>query len=273
MDIGIFIFATDTTLDPIRLGVEAEQRGFESIFLPEHSHIPTSLASNPRLPEHYWHTHDAIVALTAMAATTERIRLGTGITLVAQHDPIWLAKQLASLDVISGGRVEFGVGFGWNVEEMAHHGVDPRTRRRLVAEKVHLMRALWTEEEASFEGEFVHLESSWAWPKPVQRPHPPIVLGAAVGPKNFDALFDFATGWIPFGRTFEDDHDAFLRECDRRGEDPARFEVSVWSPDRDPGTLDALRGRGVRRAVFGIRAGDPADVLAEMDAVAALLGD
>ncbi|UCG41429.1 MAG: TIGR03619 family F420-dependent LLM class oxidoreductase, partial [Acidimicrobiia bacterium] len=161
MDIGIFIFATDTTLPPVELGRAAEERGFESIWLPEHSHIPTSLASNPGLPAYYWHTHDAVVALAAMAATTDRIRLGTGITLVAQHDPIWLAKQIASLDVLSGGRVEFGVGFGWNREEMAHHGVDPRTRRRLVAEKVHLMRALWTEDEASFDGKMLSLESSW----------------------------------------------------------------------------------------------------------------
>lgn len=271
MDIGIAIFATDTTLQPVELGRAVEDRGFESLFLPEHSHIPTSLASNPSLPEYYWHTHDAIVALAAMAATTERIRLGTGITLVAQHDPIWLAKQIASLDVLSGGRVEFGVGFGWNREEMGHHGVDPRTRRQLVAEKVHLMKALWTQDEASYDGELVQLAPSWAWPKPVQRPHPPVVLGAAVGPKNFDALFDFADGWIPFGRTFEQDHDAFLAECARRDEDPDRFAVSVWAPNRDDETLEGLRRRGVRRAVFTVPAGAPDEVIAELDRLAAFV--
>ena len=271
MDIGIFIFATDSTMQPVELGREAEDRGFESIWLPEHSHIPSGLASNPRLPEYYWHSHDAVVALAAMAATTERIRLGTGITLVAQHDPIWLAKQVASLDVLSGGRVEFGVGFGWNREEMAHHGVDPRTRRQLVTEKVRLMQAIWTQDEAAYDGEMVRLEPSWSWPKPVQDPHPPIVLGAAVGPKNFDALFGFATGWIPFGSTFDEDYEAFLRECDRRGEDPDRFEVSVWAPDRDPATLESLRERGVRRAVFRIPSRSADEVRAEMDAVAAFL--
>lgn len=275
MRIGVYIFATDYTLQPIDLALAAEERGFESIFLPEHSHIPTSRATPwggrpgaPPLPKMYWHTHDTIVALTAMATATERLKVGTGISLVAQHDPIWTAKQVASLDMISGGRMLFGVGFGWNVEEMVQHGVDPSTRRRLVAEKIRMMKALWTEDEATFDGELLHLEPSWSWPKPVQKPHPPIILGAAAGPKNFDALFDFADGWIPFGRTFEASYTMYLAECDRRDRDPAAIEISVWDPRRTE--LDDLRSKGVARAVFGLPSGTPDEVIAAMDKVAEL---
>lgn len=278
MDIGIYIFATDRTLQPTEIARAAEERGLESVFLPEHSHIPTSRRSPwggrpgaPPLPVMYWRTHDTIVALSAMAAVTERLKLGTGISLVAQHDPIWLAKQVASLDTISGGRMLFGVGFGWNVEEMEHHGVDPRTRRRLVAEKIGLMQALWTEEEASFHGEFLDLEPSWSWPKPIQDPHPPIILGAAAGPKNFESLFSFADGWIPFGRTFEASHEMYLAECERRDRDPASIEISVWDPPRSKEALDGLARRGVTRAVFGLPSSSPPEVLASMDEVAKLL--
>jgi probable F420-dependent oxidoreductase len=278
MHIGVYIFATDYTLQPIDLALAAEERGFESIFLPEHSHIPTSRTTPwggapgaPPLPEMYWHTHDTIVALSAMAAVTDRLKVGTGISLVAQHDAIWLAKQVASLDVISAGRMLFGVGFGWNVEEMIHHGVDPRSRRRLVAEKVRVMKALWTEEEAAFEGEFLNLEPSWSWPKPVQKPHPPIILGAAAGPKNFDALFDFADGWIPFGRTFEVSHAMYLSECERRDRDPAGIEISVWDPRQTPEALDDLRRKGIARAVFRLPSGTPDEVITAMDGVAKLL--
>lgn len=278
MHIGIYIFATDTTLQPIELARAAEDRGFESIFLPEHSHIPTSRTSPwggrqdaPPLPEMYWRTHDTVVALSAMAAVTERLKVGFGISLVAQHDPIWLAKQVASIDVISDGRMLFGVGFGWNVEEMEHHGVDPRTRRALVTEKIRLMQSIWTQDVASFSGELVSMDPSWSWPKPVQKPHPPIILGAAAGPQNFDALFDFADGWIPFGRTFEASHRMFLAECAERGVDPASIEISVWDPKRTPDALAELAEKGVARAVFGLPSKSPAEVLAAMDEVAALL--
>ncbi len=278
MHIGIYIFATDTTLQPVELAREAEARGFESIFLPEHSHIPTNRKSPwggrpgaPPLPEMYWRTHDTVVALSAMAAVTQRLKVGFGISLVAQHDPIWLAKQVASIDMISGGRLLFGVGFGWNVEEMEHHGVDPRTRRALVAEKIRLMQSIWTQDVAAFSGELVSMDPSWSWPKPVQKPYPPIILGAAAGPRNFDALFDFADGWIPFGRTFEESHRMFLAECAERGVDPSSIEISVWDPKRTPDALSELEEKGVTRAVFGLPSNSPAEVIAAMDEVAALL--
>ena len=203
MKLGVDIFLTDRSIQPVRLAEELEERGYESLWAPEHSHIPTSrrtpwggrpAETAPPLPEFYCRLHDAFVALSAAAAVTDRLKIGTGVTLVAQHDPIWLAKQVASLDVVSDGRFMFGIGFGWNREEMAGHGVDPAVRHRLVAEKIGLMKALWTQERASYSGEMLRLEESWAWPKPVQDPHPPIVLGSSGGPKALDALAITATG-------------------------------------------------------------------------------
>jgi len=189
MKLGVTMFPTDKAISPVRLAREAEDRGFESLWLPEHSHIPTS-RTTPRggvagagpLPEMYWRTIDQFVALAAAASVTSHILLATGVCLVAQRDPIWLAKEVASLDTLSGGRVLFGIGYGWNKEEMAQHGIAYQDRRRILREKILAMQALWTEDVASFEGEFVHLEPSWAWPKPVQHPHPPIILGGDAGP-------------------------------------------------------------------------------------------
>ena len=169
MDLGVMIFPTDKTIQPVQLAKEAEARGFESLWFPEHSHIPTSRETPwggakkaPPLPEMYWRSHDPFVALGACAAVTEKLRLGTGITLVAQRDPIWLAKECASLDMISNGRFELGVGYGWCVEEMRNHGLDYKKRREILRENVLLMRELWTQDEASFAGQHVQFEKSWA---------------------------------------------------------------------------------------------------------------
>lgn len=206
MRVGLIIFPTDKGIQPVELGREAEARGFDSLWFPEHSHIPVSRRSPwggregaPPLPEEYWRTHDQFIALAAIAGATEHIKLGTGITLVAQRDPIWLAKEIASLDTISGGRVLFGVGYGWNHEEMEAHGVDPKTRRRLVREKVLAMKELWTKDEAEFHGEFVDFGPAWQWPKPCQRPRIPTFIGGSPGPKMFAAVSEFADGWMPIG--------------------------------------------------------------------------
>ena len=181
MEIGVIIFPTDKAIQPIPLAKEVESRGFESLWFPEHSHIPCSretpwggMKNAPPLPEEYWRSHDQFVALAACAAATTKLRVGTGITLVAQRDPIWLAKEIASLDMISNGRFDFGIGYGWNVEEMRNHKLDFTKRRDILREHILLMKELWTKEEASFHGEHVQFEKSWAWPKPVQKPHPPI---------------------------------------------------------------------------------------------------
>jgi probable F420-dependent oxidoreductase len=180
MDIGVMIFPTDKSMQPVEIAREVEARGLESLWFPEHSHIPSSRETPwggregaPPLPEQYWRSHDQFVALAAAAAVTSKIRLGTGITLVAQRDPIWLAKEVASLDVISGGRFELGIGYGWCVEEMRNHGLPYKQRREILREKILLMRELWTKDEASFHGKHIQFEKSWAWPKPLQKPYPP----------------------------------------------------------------------------------------------------
>src|SRR5215210_1502130 len=180
LHLGLAMFATDETPSPAWVAQRAEERGFESVFFPEHTHIPASrdtpYPAGGELPREYSHVLDPFVACTHAAAATERLRVGTGICLVCQHDPIATAKTVASVDHVSGGRFEFGVGAGWNREEMANHGVDPRTRFALMGERVAAMQAIWTQDEASFTGRDTSFERIWSWPKPVQRPHPPILV-------------------------------------------------------------------------------------------------
>ena len=259
MKYGVFIFPTDTSIRPDRLASEVEARGFESLWFPEHSHIPISRETPwggqkdaPPLPEHYWRTHDQFVGLAYAASATKTLKLGTGITLVAQRDPIWTAKEVASLDHLSGGRVIFGVGYGWNKEEMAQHDVRYDERRAVTREKIMLMKTLWTEEEASFEGQHLSLAPSWAWPKPVQEPHPPIVMGAAPGPRTLKDIVEYCDGWIPLATR----HDiAGQIEMVRTavadaGRDPAAFEVTAYSAKADQ--VESLADAGVDRAVFSL---------------------
>jgi probable F420-dependent oxidoreductase len=223
----------------------------------------------------YWRTHDQFLALAAIAATTETLRLGTGITLVAQRDPIWLAKQVASLDVISGGRVIFGIGYGWNKEEMANHGVAYLERRAILREKVLAMKELWTNEEASFAGEHVNLEPSWSWPKPVQKPHPPIVLGGAAGPKTFGDIADFCDGWMPIGgrHEFTSKIESLRKAARAAGRDPASLSLGVFGAPADVERLRHLADAGVTRAVLPVPSKSPDEVLARLDAYAPLVAD
>jgi len=279
MKYGVFIFPTDTSIRPDILAAEVEARGFESLWFPEHSHIPVSRQTPwggqkdaPALPEHYWRTHDQFVALTYAASTTTTLRLGTGIALVAQRDPIWTAKEVASLDHLSGGRVVFGVGYGWNKEEMAQHGVAYAQRRAVMREKIMLMKALWTEEEASFEGEHLSVEPSWAWPKPVQEPHPPIVMGAAPGPKTLEDIVEFCDGWIPLATR----HDVAGQIENVRaavadaGRDPEAFEVTAYSVKTDQ--VESLAEAGVDRAVFSLPPLGEGVVIPKLDEWAEKLG-
>lgn len=279
MKYGVFIFPTDTSIRPDVLAREVEARGFESIWFPEHSHIPTSRETpwggrqgSPPLPDHYWHTQDQFVALAYAAAVTERIKLGTGITLMAQRDPIWTAKEVASLDHLSGGRVIFGIGYGWNKEEMAHHGVAYAERRELLREKVLMMKALWTEDEASFSGEHLELESSWAWPKPVQDPHPPIYMGAAIGPKTLGDITEFCDGWIPIAARHDiaGQIDRVRRAVADAGRDPETFEISAHGAKTRH--LEALEDAGVDRAVFGLPPLGPEVCIPKLDEWAKELG-
>ncbi len=200
---GVMMFATDYAIQPGELARATEERGLDSLFFPEHTHIPTSRRSpwpgGGDLPMEYSHTHDLFVAMTAAAAVTKRIKLGSGICLVIERDPIVLAKEVASLDVLSGGRVILGIGGGWNAEEMENHGTDFKRRWRLLRERVLAMKEIWSKEKAEFHGEFVNFDPIWSWPKPVQPGGPPILLGSEAK-RCFERVVDFCDGWIPINR-------------------------------------------------------------------------
>ena len=279
MHVGVEIFPTDQTIDPIELAREVEARGFESLWFPEHSHIPTRRTTPwggregaPPLPEYYWRTHDPFVALGACAAVTTTLRLGTGICLVAQRDPIHTAKEVASVDALSDGRFLFGVGYGWNKEEMAQHGTPYGERRAILRERILAMKALWTEDEASFEGDHVRIEPSWAWPKPVQSPHPPIILGGDAGPRTAADIAELCDGWMPIGgRHPLVKWDEVRRACEAIGRDPATVQLGVFGAPPDAERLVGLAGRGVQRAVLGLPQGPRDEVLAMLDEVAPLV--
>jgi len=204
LKIGVTIHATDKSMSPIELASEAEARGFHSLYIPEHTHIPTSRRTpaptgTPELGEEYLRSLDPYIALAGAAARTHRILLGTGIGLVAQHDAITFAKQLATLDLISNGRLVLGIGYGWNHEEMENHGIDVRRRRALVREKMLAMQEFWSKDVAEFQGEFVRFEKSWMWPKPIQQPRPRVLIGGAPGRKLFEHIAEYADGWMPIG--------------------------------------------------------------------------
>lgn len=272
MKYGVSIFPTDTSIRPDVLAREVEARGFESLWFPEHSHIPTSRLSPwggregaPPLPEQYWRTMDQFVALAYAASATSDLRVGTGINLLAQRDPIWTAKEVATLDHLSGGRVNFGVGYGWNKEEMAHHGVEYAERRQLLREKISMMKALWTQEEASFSGEKLKLEPSWSWPKPVQSPHPPIVMGAAIGPKTLADIADFCDGWIAIAATHDVSSNVErVREAvANAGRDVAEFEVTAQGAKLR--YLEQYVEAEVDRAVFSLPPLGPEVVIPKLD--------
>jgi probable F420-dependent oxidoreductase len=197
---GVSIFPTDYAIAMDEFAREAEQSGFESLWVAEHSHIPTSRLSHwpggDQLPKQYWHTMDPFVALTVAAAASKTIRLGTGICLVIQRDPIHTAKEVASLDHVSTGRFDFGVGGGWNAEEMADHGTDFSRRWKVLREKVEAMKAIWTQEVSEYHGEIVDFGPMWSWPKPTQKPHPPVLLGGS-GPKILERVVRYGDGWMP----------------------------------------------------------------------------
>ncbi|MEM7188584.1 MAG: LLM class F420-dependent oxidoreductase [Pseudomonadota bacterium] len=281
MDIAVMIFPTDKSIQPVELAKAVEDRGFESLWFPEHSHIPTSRETPwggrkgaPPLPEQYWRSHDQFIALAACAAVTERIRLGTGITLVAQRDPIWLAKEVASLDMISGGRFELGVGYGWCVEEMKNHGVDFKTRRDLLREKVLVMKALWTEEEASYSGDMIQFDPSWSWPKPVQQPHVPIVMGGAVGPKTAAHIAEFCTGWLPLGgaHQIESGLAEIKTACDAVGRDPGSVELSMfYARGVEADEMKKHEDMGARRGILPLPSEGADTVLPLLDKYAAMI--
>lgn len=271
MRFGVTMFATDRSMDVVELAREAEARGFASLYLPEHTHIPVSRRTPPptgdrELPEEYRRTLDPFVALAAAATATERLLLGTGIALPAQRDPIVTAKAVATLDLLSGGRVVVGIGFGWNEDELEDHGVSMRDRRAVVRERMLAMRSLWTEDEASFDGEFVHLPPTWSWPKPVQRPHPPILIGGSAGPKLFAQVAEYADGWIPIGGAGLSRAIPELRRAvEEAGRDPTRLRIVPFGSIPDAGKLEHFARIGVTECVFRLPSAGRDDVLRVLD--------
>ncbi|KUH37379.1 MULTISPECIES: LLM class F420-dependent oxidoreductase [Streptomyces] len=270
MRLATTIFLTDETITPVRLARELEQRGYAGLYLPEHTHIPVARTSpypaGGDLPREYGRTLDPFVALAQAAAVTERLALGTGITLVAQHDPIVLAKQVATLDHLSGGRLTLGVGFGWNREEAADHGVEWPNRRARVRDHMAVMRALWAGEPTAYEGRFASVAASFAHPKPVRGGAPRILLGGAAGPVLFSDVAGYADGWMPVGGGGLTRSLPALREAwERAGRDPGALQVVPYAVRPDPGKLAHYADLGVEEVVLQLPAAGEAEVLRVLD--------
>jgi probable F420-dependent oxidoreductase len=266
------MFPTSDAIDPGALARLVEEHGQYSLFFPEHTHIPagreTPYVGGGDLPRKYAHTYDLFVACTAAAVATSRLRVGSGICLIVERDPITTAKEVASIDVLSGGRFEFGVGAGWNREEMANHGTDPRTRMALMRERVLAMKQIWTEDEASYAGEFVNFERIWSWPKPAQRPHPPVLVGGT-GPTVFDRVLEFGDAWLPnYGDGSVLDRIPELRERAGRPVD-----VIVMSAPADATALERIQRSGASRAVHWLPSAGRGPVEAELARFAAAVAE
>jgi probable F420-dependent oxidoreductase len=272
MKFGIAMFPTDYAVDPATLARLVEERGFESLWFPEHTHIPTSrktpYPAGGELPRMYSHTYDPFVALAVAAAATERLKLGTGICLIVERDPITTAKEVASIDTLSGGRFLFGVGAGWNREEMQNHGTDPRRRFSVMRERVEAMKAIWADDEAEYHGSHVDFDPIWSWPKPRQRPHPPILVGGN-GPKVLDRVLAFGDEWKPNRLDRLADR---VEELQQRAEDAGRGHIPVTfsgaKPDAE--TVQQVQEAGAERITFYAKPEDAGEVERRLDRYAAL---
>ena len=250
MKFGVAIFPTDYAISMAELAPAAEQLGFESLWVAEHSHIPSSRQSpwpgGAELPKQYWHTMDPFVALTVAAVASKTIRVATGICLLIQRDPIHTAKSAASVDLISNGRFIFGIGAGWNREEMADHGTDFSTRWKLLREKTEAIKTIWTQDEAEYHGEMVDFGPMRCWPKPVQKPHPPIILGGS-GPKILERVVRYADGWMP-NRGAVIQRIPELQELARAA---GRGHIPVsYYPRPDASEIERLAAAGVERCIY-----------------------
>jgi len=277
MRVGVYYFPTDYGIDIRELARAAEERGFESLLLPEHTHIPTSrrtpFPGGGELPRAYSHTHDPFVALSFAAAATTKILLGTGICLIPQRDAIVTAKCVASLDRLSNGRFLFGIGGGWNVDEMENHGARYQTRFKLMRERILAMKALWTEEEAAFHGDMVNFDPAWPYPKPAQRPHPPILLGGS-SDYTVKRVVEFCDGWLPIARPGFDPKEAVARlrqEASAAGRDVSTLSISVFAAPPDEAVLAQYRELGIHRAVLTIPDLTPGEIMGVLDKHARLI--
>ena len=271
---GADMFATDYAIRPDELARLLEERGFESFWVPEHTHIPASRRSpfpgGTDLPQEYWHTHDPFIALTLAAAATTKIKLGTGICLMIERDTIITAKEVASLDFLSGGRFIFGIGGGWNAEEMEDHGTTFKSRWRLLREQILAMKEIWSKEEPEYHGEFVDFDKMWAYPKPIQKPNPPIIMGGD-GATTFDRVIEYCDGWMPVGGrpaegpSLPEKIAMLKRQAQEAGRDPASISVSIFGAKHDPDQISRMEASGVDRVVFALPSVDRETVLPLLD--------
>ncbi len=271
MKFGVVMFAADYAIRPDDLARAVEERRFESLWFPEHTHIPASRRSpwpgGSDLPKEYWHTHDLFVALGMAAAVTTKLKIGTGICLVVERDPITLAKEVATLDNLSNGRLLFGIGGGWNAEEMENHGTDFRRRWKLLRERIEAMKTIWTEDDAEYHGDLVNFDPIWSWPKPVQRPHPPIYLGGH-GPKTLQRVVNYCDGWMPIparaGHLADEIADLRARAA-AAGRDPQSLTVSLYGVSGDANTLRSYAAAGADRAILALPSAGKEETLPLLD--------
>jgi probable F420-dependent oxidoreductase len=259
VDVGLVIFPTGDGIRPDELALAAEHGGYESLFFTEHTHIPVAAGMVARdggpLHDKYRRTHDPFVGLAFAAAATTNLRIGTAVCLVVEHDPIVLAKAIASLDQLSGGRVVFGVGAGWNRHEMSNHGTDPATRHKLMRERVEAMKTIWTSEEAAYHGDLVGFDAIWQWPKPLQQPHPPVFIGGN-GPNVLNRVLRYGDGWMP---NMADIEELPPRIAELRERGGAHIPVTFYGAT--PENLGRLEEMGVDRALFVLESGSRDEVL------------
>jgi probable F420-dependent oxidoreductase len=276
---GASMFFTDYSMAPGELGQALEARGFESVWAPEHSHIPvsrkTAFPGGGDLPKKYYDCMDPFVTLTAAAMATKTLKVGTGVCLVAQRDPIQTAKLVASIDQVSGGRFLFGIGNGWNQDEMENHGTEFKSRHKRARENVEAMKAIWTQSKAEYHGEFVNFDPMMTWPKPVQKPHVPVIVGGAF-PYSARRAIRYGDGWIPQAarggyKEIGDLIPEFRKMAEEAGRDPKSIAITVWFPRRDADLMKRYEDLGVERVVFNLESEGAAKVLPVVDEIGALM--
>jgi probable F420-dependent oxidoreductase len=275
MQFGVSIFPTDYSMDVGQLGRAVEERGFDALLFPEHTHIPTNRRSpwpgGPDLPKHYWHTIDPFVVSGVVAANTTRLRFGTGICLVVERDPITTAREVASADFVSGGRFLFGIGSGWNEEEMENHGTDPRQRFKLMRERMLAMKTIWSQDEPEFHGQFVNFDPIWQWPKPIQRPNPPVLVGGN-GKRVLDRVLEYGDVWMPnHGRGPIEERIATLQQ---RAAAQGRSNIPVWvfGCPPHPEAVEQYIKAGVAECLFALPSAGADELLPRLDQWATLAG-
>ena len=275
MKFGLCYFPTDYSMPPAKVALEAEKRGFESLLFPEHTHIPvsrkTAWSRGGDVPKEYIHSFDPFVALGSAVSVTEKILLGTGICLVIERDPIILAKEVATLDFISNGRVLFGIGGGWNREEMKNHGTDYPLRWKILKERIEAMKEIWKEDEASFHGKFVKFDEIWSWPKPKQDPHPPILIGGDAD-RTFQRVINYGDIWMPYpkeGDSFSEKIKKLNDMASDKGRGP--IPVTMFGVKSDPKIVEGFIKDGADRILFWLSSEGEKEVLKKMDNLVSIM--